>query len=174
MLVSLGRREHADDVVDLLRECHGRIRRFLVIARELATARAPAAEIAGVAAQVRRYFEESFPLHIEDEEQDIAPRLASAATAKMCAEHALHARAVAELVTACRDVERDPAQLASVPLVAIVDRVARELEAHLEQEERDIFPALRRLPVREREAMREAMRARRERAMASSSRQPGP
>ena len=39
--------------------------------------------------------------------------------------------------------------------------LATELEAHLELEERAIFPALRRLPEQVREAIRGAIRARR-------------
>src|SRR5512138_411206 len=73
MLLQLGRRVASEDVVDLLDECHGRIRRFLAMARALANAPRDAAlsEIVATASQVRRYFAEGFALHVEDEEIDI-------------------------------------------------------------------------------------------------------
>jgi hypothetical protein len=62
---STGKRAVTEDVVDSLIECHGRIRRFLVMAPQLAAAaHASPSEIESTAAQIRRYFVEGFPLHM--------------------------------------------------------------------------------------------------------------
>lgn len=70
MLVQVGRRVVSEDVVDLLTECHARIRRFLAMAHDLADAPGTTvpAEVVATAAQIRRYFSQGFALHIEDEE----------------------------------------------------------------------------------------------------------
>lgn len=174
MLVSLGKRQVAEDVVDLLLECHGRIRKFLAMARELAAATAAQpAEIADVAQQVRRYFSESLPLHIDDEHEDILPRLSGAgadvdrALAAMEAEHVSHAPIVTRLVELCGLLVGDPRQLAAVApeLITVVDRLSTEFSVHLEREESVIFPALRQLPAAVRDQVLVAMRERRARAM---------
>jgi iron-sulfur cluster repair protein YtfE (RIC family) len=174
MLFKIGRREAAEDAVALLLECHQRIRKFLTMARELAAARgADDAEIRGVAAQVRRYFVESLPLHIADEHEDIAPRLAGAnaevdrALAAMEAEHGEHQPIIDRLVALCDAIVAEPRQAAVIrgELGEVADRLTRELSVHLEREESVIFPALRALPSAERDAVVAAMRQRRDRAL---------
>src|SRR5690606_33889983 len=78
MLTSLSTRPKtaAQDLVDLLDECHQRIRRFLALAGEAAAHRgAPSSETAQACADVERYFKEALPLHVADEEESITPRL---------------------------------------------------------------------------------------------------
>lgn len=171
MLVKLGQRAKSEDIVDLLVECHGRIRKFLGFARDLALAHdAPREEIRQLAAQVRRYFAVSLPLHVADEEELIEPALAGTsaeiddALAAMHAEHATHEPALARLVGTCAWLERDPSVLASVgeTLAATAAELAAEFEPHLAREERVIFPALAALAADRRDAIRAAMRARRE------------
>jgi len=181
MLVQLGPRQPSEDVVDLLRDCHARIRRFLVQARQLAEAAEPPgvdpAEVRVVAGQIRRYFIEAFPLHLADEDEQIAPRLAGAspdvdrALALMAGGHASHCSLVARLVAICASLEEDPRRLAvaSIELARVAALLATELEAHLELEERAIFPALRRLPEQVREAIHGAIRARRARPAPAAS-----
>lgn len=161
-------------MVELLRECHDRIRRFLIMARRLATATdASLDEIRDVASQVRRYFVESLPLHIADEEKDIVPRLlgkndqVDRALAAMASEHALHAALVSRLVDVCTTLSAEPHQLAAraSELDAIAAQLATDFSAHLEAEERVIFPALRRLPSEARAGVLAAMRVRRERQL---------
>ncbi|HEU0029947.1 MAG TPA: hemerythrin domain-containing protein [Kofleriaceae bacterium] len=172
MLVSLGHRTSRDDVIDLLSECHLRIRKFIGLARQLArTPEVPADEAATVAGQVRRYFEQAFPLHVTDEDELISPCLAGhspdvdAALATMTADHGAHAGAVDRLVAACAAIEREPATLAA--RAAELGEAAAELtavvEPHLALEERTIFPALRSLTPDVRERVRTAMRERRQR-----------
>jgi len=178
MIVQLGQRQPSEDVVDLLRDCHERIRRFLVQARRLAeAASAEPAEIRAAAGQIRRYFTEAFPMHVDDEDEQIAPRLQGAssdvdrALAMMASGHASHGALIARLVAICASVEQDPRRLAvaSIELARVAALLATELEAHLELEERAIFPALRRLPQHVRDAIRGAIRARRARALRPAS-----
>jgi iron-sulfur cluster repair protein YtfE (RIC family) len=174
MLVQIGKRPEALDVVELLLECHERIRKFTRMARELAGARAAEAdEIRDVAGQVRRYFAESLPLHVKDEEQDILPRLAGRdrdvdrALAEMHAAHAEHEPRIARLVALCEQLVRDPGQLAAVSdeLGGLAGRLTTEFEAHLGVEERVIFPALRDLPSAARDEILAAVRQRRARVL---------
>jgi len=173
MLVQLGQRESSEDIVDLLSACHARIRRFLVQARRLAEAADETpAEIRAAASQIRRYFTEAFPLHLIDEDEQITPRLAGTspdvdrALALMASGHASHDSLVTRLVAICTSLEEDPRRIAvaSVELSRVAALLATELEAHLELEERAIFPAIRRLPEHVREAIRGEIRARRTRA----------
>jgi hemerythrin-like domain-containing protein len=165
MLVQIGQRKAEPDVVALLVECHGRIRKFLGFAQRIA--REPeveAEEVRAVAGQVRRYFAEALPLHIADEEELIVPALAGAgldaALAAMRAEHADHAAAVARLVEACDLLARDRA--ARGELGAAADALVELFEPHLAAEETVIFPAVAALLRERRDAIRQGMRARRE------------
>ena len=171
MLFQLGTRPASTDLVDLLRACHERIRRFTQLAARLAAAHEPpAAEVADLAGQIRRYFTISFPLHVADEDEHLAPRLAGqsaevdAALARMHAEHGAHAAPVARLVALCDDLVREPSHLAA--RAAELAAVAAELDAafapHLALEERVVFPALAQLPAADRAALRDALRERRE------------
>jgi iron-sulfur cluster repair protein YtfE (RIC family) len=170
MLVQVGKRSTSSDVVDLLLECHDRIRKFLTMARSLAAATgAEPEEIRSVAAQVRRYFGESLPLHVADEHEQILPRLAGTdaevdrALAAMEAEHAEHEPLVARLIASCSDLMQDPGRLDSraAELADVVERLSAELVRHLELEERVVLPAVRRLPASDRDAILAAMRQRR-------------
>src|SRR5262245_31350447 len=111
MLVRLGERRPSSDLVDLLLACHERIRRFTAMAARLAATSAPDAEVRDVAGQIRRYFAESFPLHLADEDEQLAPRLAGtsaevdAALAQMTTEHATHAPLVARVLAICSTLE---------------------------------------------------------------------
>lgn len=173
MLMPLSLRSVPEDAVDLLRDCHARIRRYLVQARQLASAEATdPAEIRAAAGQIRRYFTEAFPLHVLEEDEQIAPRLRGAspdvdrALALMAGSHASHAGLAARLTAICASLEEDPRRLGLVAteLGRVAALLATELEAHLELEERAIFPAVRKLPEPVREAIRGAIRARRARA----------
>lgn len=143
MLVSIGSRRAAADLVDQLLDCHARIRGMVALAHRIAAPPpAPAAEIAAAAADVARYFTEAYPQHVADEELDLAPRLrgrdpgVDAALAAMHAEHDQHQAAIDRMIAACRAGQ-----------VAVIGAAATELEAgmlaHLEHEERVMFPAVR-------------------------------
>lgn len=171
MFVQLGARRASSELVDLLLACHERIRKFTQAAARLAAGQgAPGAEIAELAAQIRRYFAVSFPLHVADEDDHVAPRLAGTsaeiddALARMHADHADHAAPVARLVAICAALEADPAQLPAhaAELATVAGTLDAAFAPHLALEERVVFPALARLPDAERATMRDALRARRE------------
>jgi iron-sulfur cluster repair protein YtfE (RIC family) len=171
MLTRIGATRAPDDVVDLLLECHARIRSFTALAARLAGEAPAADEVRIAAAQVRRYFEEALPLHALDEEESILPRLAGRdaeldrALATMHDEHAAHGETIERVVRLCRELEAAPERHAelSPPLAAAADALRAHFVRHLEPEEETIFPAIRRLlgPEERAEIVRE-LRARRD------------
>jgi iron-sulfur cluster repair protein YtfE (RIC family) len=154
MFTRIGRPAAAGDAVDLLLECHERIRAFLALAHRIAEV-GPSApgSVAEAAARVRRYFTEALPLHAQDEEASILPRLrgldarVDAELEAMAREHREHERPMRELVAACEEIARAPESLPG--LASRVGRAATELERHfaehLGREESVIFPAMRQL-----------------------------
>jgi iron-sulfur cluster repair protein YtfE (RIC family) len=178
-MLTIGSRRPAapQDVVDLLLECHTRIRSFCDLAVRLGEAPSPAPEeVTDAATRVRRYLVEALPLHARDEEESILPRLAGRAPeidralVVMHAEHGAHGPLVDAVVALCGELadtpERHPAL---APELARAARALREdFEEHLAAEERTIFPAIRSLVApEERTRMLEELRARR--APASST-----
>ena len=171
MLIGPGKHAAPGDAVDLLLECHTRIRHFLALARRLGEARgeSPTA-LAGAAGQVHRYFTLALPLHAQDEEESIAPRLKGRDAAldaeldAMTREHREHQRPLGMLVAACAEVAGDPGRL--VEVAGVLLRATAELEVHfaehLAREEQVILPAVRRLlDVTTREGIVSEMRGRR-------------
>jgi iron-sulfur cluster repair protein YtfE (RIC family) len=153
LISSLKRRElSSGDAVDLLLECHARIRHFSTLAVSLADVIAvPAVQVAETARQVRRYFELGLPLHVQDEEQSIAPRLQGIlpelddALAAMRGEHTLAEEPLAELVTLCSRLGEAPDELGVVQrrLATAAGHLTKLFDAHLSAEEARVFPALR-------------------------------
>src|SRR5690606_21871845 len=129
---------------DLLLACHGRIREFIALAVAIGE-RADVSddEVADASARVQRYFSVALPLHVEDEEQGVLPRLhgrsaeVDAALDRMCDEHDRHAaplRRLCELAASLRACPRDASARAA--LADVGRRLRAELEPHLEAEER--------------------------------------
>ncbi len=154
MLTVLGKAPARGDAVDLLLECHDRIRSFLALARRVAEA-GPAERdaIPEAATRVHRYFTQALPLHARDEEDSILPRLrgrdpeVDRALEDMAREHAEHEPPLARLTGACEALARAPDRHAA--LAPTIAAATGELEAHfaghLRREEEVIFPAMRRL-----------------------------
>jgi iron-sulfur cluster repair protein YtfE (RIC family) len=174
VLVQIRKPAEPGDVVDLLLECHGRIRTFLKMASDLAALRTgPADEVRSVAAQIHRYFTEALPLHICDEQELVLPQIASwsveidRALAQMVDDHAAHAEWVDRLTGICAVLSSDPRQLATLgpELGRVAGELTAEMDRHLEIEERVIFPALRRLTTEQRDEILNAMRERRARVL---------
>lgn len=170
MLLSIGRRQHEPDLVDLLSECHDRIRRFLDLAHRLTTTAGLADDdVRTAAGQIHRYFTTAFPLHMADEEEAILPYLRGrdgtleVALARMKADHTDHADLVQRLVAECDQLTHQPRQLAARAraFAEVTDELTLTLEAHLALEELVIFPAIAALPMVDRAAVRAEMRARR-------------
>ncbi|HZZ84139.1 MAG TPA: hemerythrin domain-containing protein [Anaeromyxobacteraceae bacterium] len=154
MLTRLGARPTEGDLVDLLLDCHQRIRTFTDLAARLAAAERPSAEeVRDAAARVHRYFSEALPLHARDEEESILPRLegrepeVDRALSRMRAEHAVHGEPVGAVLALCAALRDDPARHAELApaLGAAAGELRRHFDGHLELEERVIFPAVRRL-----------------------------
>jgi hemerythrin-like domain-containing protein len=154
MAVQLGAKPAANGAVDLLLECHQRIRSFVSLAKRLARAGdLGPEEIAEAAGSVRRYFQEALPLHAADEEESVAPLLAGrdpaldGALAVMRREHGEHAGVVGRVAALCAELARTPARHAA--LAPLLGAAAAELERHfafhLALEEETLFPALKRV-----------------------------
>lgn len=158
MLVSLGaRRMHDGDVVDLLLDCHERIRRFTALAQRVGRSDtvqpAPSAhEVAEACEQIDRYFSQALPLHVRDEEESLWPRLRGhrapidEALERMHAQHEQHGPLLQALREACKDLRREPENAAlKLELAGIADALAKEFAEHLALEEDVLFPAVRQL-----------------------------
>jgi len=154
VLTRLGGAAIAEDAVGLLLDCHARIRTFTELATRLAAAAdADPAEIRDAARRVRRYFDEALPLHAQDEEESVLPRLRGQDPAvddaldAMSREHREHEAPLLHVLRACRELERDPAALPRVagPLGAAAAELTAHFASHLAQEEAIVFPAMRRL-----------------------------
>ncbi len=170
-LVSVDRRAPQVDLVARLHECHDEIREFLALATQLGNATQPTeADVERVAAQIVRYFTFAFPLHLADENEELAPRLARRtrelddALLVMERDHDRQEHAIDALVHACSTLSHEPARHAELAreLLAATTRVTRLVEPHLVLEELVIFPALALLSLREIEEIQAAMRARRQ------------
>ncbi len=154
MLGKIGRAVAPADAVDLLLECHGRIRAFLAMARRLGEATGESAQaVSDAAVQVHRYFTLALPLHARDEEESILPRLrgrdplVDLQLDVMVQEHQEHREPLGRLVDACAEIGADPGR--HPRLAGSVLRATTELDRHflhhLAREEEVIFPAVRRL-----------------------------
>ncbi len=160
-----------EGIVELLLDCHARIRSFSDLAVRIAETRgASPAEIADAAASVRRYFLEALPLHARDEEDSVLPRLAGrdpvvdAALVAMHRDHVGHAEVLEPVLAMCADLVAAPDRHPEVaPALAEAGRRMRaHFEAHLASEEATIFPALaREVAADEQRRMAEELRRRR-------------
>ncbi len=170
-MLSIGTPRPAEGIVDLLLECHARIRAFSELAIRLAEAPGTdPAEVADAAGRVRRYFDEALPLHARDEEESLLPRLAGrdpavdAALVAMHREHEAHGELLDPVVALCGELAAAPERHAELaPALARSGRRLRaHFEAHLATEEATIFPAvLRHVPDEEQRRMVAELRARR-------------
>ena len=171
-MIGIGRPAPASDEPQvLLRECHERIRFFTGLARRLAdTEDRPESQVADAAGRVRRYFSEALPLHRDDEDESLAPRLrgrdpiVDAALVAMTAEHGEMHGDLTALVGIAEELARAPGRLTElrVELHRVMDRLEPAWERHLAGEEQVVFPAMESLLAPdERACVRAEMRARR-------------
>ena len=153
MLHAIGKKQQSEELVDLLLGCHGRIRTFLAIAIAIGEkAEASDDDVADGGARVQRYFSEALPLHVEDEEEGVLPRLhgrspeVDAALDTMCDEHDQHEAPLRHLLELCARLRSTPGDAATRAALAGAGRhLLAVLEPHLEAEERVVFPAIRAL-----------------------------
>jgi iron-sulfur cluster repair protein YtfE (RIC family) len=169
-MLSIGSRHAPQDLVDLLLDCHARIREFTSLARRLAEARQPPVdEVRDAASRVRRYFVEALPLHARDEEESLVPRLRGRDPAldreleEMLGEHVAHGEILDRVVELCGALVEAPGRHAELApaLGSAAAALERHFDEHLGREERAIFPAVRALPDHERAVAVAELRARR-------------
>lgn len=152
MLVKIGGIKARGDVVDLLLDCHGRIRSFSALAVRLAEVEgASDEEVREAAFRVRRYFMVAFPRHVADEEDSVLPRLlgkdpaVDEALHAMAREHAEHEAPLASLLTACATLSERPEALPELreSLARDASHLQCAFEEHLRAEEAVVLPAMR-------------------------------
>lgn len=144
----LGETPSGEGLVDLLLACHARIRRHARLALTIgARMELPLGEVMGVATQCLRYFSEALPLHVRDEEDSLAPRLAGrsesldATLAQMRAQHFAHEVLLDVMTEALRAVLAEPASAQHRRRLAdAAATLETDLEAHLSLEEAALFP----------------------------------
>jgi hemerythrin-like domain-containing protein len=142
------------NVVDLLIDCHQKIRHFAAVVQKLAHAEgASLSEISSAADSAYRYFTVSLPLHEADEEESLHPRLLSrgeqelaAALDSMCHQHQAIDDLIERLLPVLRLVASNPAALpqAHAELCTLSKALLEIFQGHLELEEKVIFPAVAR------------------------------
>lgn len=156
MLVPLRFQTAADekrDALDLLLECHGRIRNFTGVAIRLAEETAPGPERVAAAEALQRYFTQALPLHVADEDQALMPRLLAAgvvpevaeALREMRRQHVEIELLLEGLVAYWAALRESPALHAELATTLRADsrRLDTFMRAHLELEEKVIFPSIR-------------------------------
>lgn len=159
MLHTLRRREQdtgPTDAIDMMLDCHRRIRHFTAVAVALpdATAIHPA-DIAAAAAGVARYFGEALPLHSADEDRSLVPRMLAHDAPKavrvaldaMMEQHAGLERTLAKALPRWHDIASDPTRLDehADALRGLAAQLSAQWDEHLGLEEGTIFPAARAL-----------------------------
>ena len=148
MLKQIGQAKPPDLRQNLL-DCHDRIRKFTAIALRLGQP-APIEEVAEAAAAVKRYFTIALPLHAEDEDLSLAPRLRIAAPAlaelldKMSAEHLPIHQTIADLNPLWQSVIEEPARQREMAgrLRAPAGWLSELFQSHLRPEEEILFPQM--------------------------------
>ncbi len=155
MPIPIGRlssRATSSDPAELLHECHDRIRQHMRGASALAGAAADDPAIAPTAQAVHRYFRIALPLHAQDEDVSVGPRLADTglpdsyhqAVADMTAQHADIDAVLDRLLPAWRRLVEEPSALDSIRETLTADTAALEAlwRIHLEMEEQIVFPLI--------------------------------
>lgn len=168
MLISIGKKQTGEGLLELLAACHARIRHFAKLAHEIALHELSPDETTARCREVQRYFAEALPLHVADEEESLLPRLrgrrapVDEALAAMHAQHAEHEPLLAALDRALEALAARPSDAAErARLEAVAAPLGPALEYHLALEEREIFPALAQLDAATEAAIVQELRARR-------------
>lgn len=158
----------------LLEECHERIRTHTEAARRLAGPEGrsvPAEQRIEAALALGRYFGKGLPLHVEDEDFSLAPRLrakapkdASPHLEQMISEHVETEELLARLLPLWqRLADGEAGEDLFLELAPDTLKLSTLLAGHLENEERFLFPlALQVLSAGELEQLATEIRARRQ------------
>ena len=168
----LSRRASSSEPAELLLECHDRIRQHMRGAIALSTASADDPAVPATAEAVHRYFSVALPLHSEDEDASVGPRLratpltgeAASAVAAMTAQHADIDLALLRLLPMWARLASEPASLSGLRETLVRDTMHFDAlwAVHLDLEERIVFPLVTgRLDQATRAEIVREMRARR-------------
>ena len=158
------------DVVEVLLEAHTEVRQVVAMAESLASGNATASA-RETALTVAEHVQWLHPLHCEDEERSLAPRLqgrnraVDEALAQMQRQHLALEAPLARVRLVCSVLSRDISRLHALrfELGAAAGDLRERLAAHHAFEESLIFPALKRLLyVDELESIHSEMKARRD------------
>jgi hemerythrin-like domain-containing protein len=166
------------NALEMLLDCHVRIRHFMQLSRTLALAEfAPAGEIAETAAAIYRYFDLALPLHEADENETLFPRLQAVliegnlvreAAETMVEQHKAIDELAADLLSICDSLRGHPEALPTLAsrIEDVTSALDKIFDAHLKLEETVIFPAaLESLTAEQLEEMAREMQRRRQPAM---------
>ena len=146
------------------------MRTVTALAKQLSTRDAPSdAEVREVASKLHRYFTVALPLHEQDEDRSLFPRLvehvpALAPTiALLRADHRRQTQVVAVLVATCEQLQaqQGPARELAGALAAAAADVEESWKDHMAIEERELFPVAHQLASAARAAIAQEMRERR-------------
>jgi hemerythrin-like domain-containing protein len=145
--------ERAVDAIDLLLSAHHRIRTFTGVAVRLLIVEGLGPKtVTEAASAVHRYFADGLPLHHEDEDQSLMPRLRKHASENLMAalqtahrEHRKLEEVLARLLPAWQAIADDPQRLPAMAGALALDTLRFEQlwKHHLQLEEETIFPAAR-------------------------------
>jgi hypothetical protein len=175
-MIAIGRGPRAEldegDPLALLAACHERIRRFAALAIELCGPAVGERDRAEAAAAVARYFGEAMPLHVDDEERDLEPRIARRAPGAevfgllgmLARQHRRIEAIIESAMPAWRELAAGTtlATDALAALAAAAASLADACDEHLGLEERELWPRAREhLDATDLAAIAAAMRARR-------------
>lgn len=158
------------DVVECLLEAHVETRQVVSLACALSS-RSATADSRETAQHISDFVEWMLPLHCDDEERSIAPRLSGrnatvdGALSRMQRQHRALEAPLTRLRLICRMIARDVSRLHVLrfELATAAEDVQRRLDEHQAFEEAAVFPALKKLLyVDELESIAGEMRTRRD------------
>ena len=167
--LSVHPQRESGELVDLLSECHARIRYFMALALEAGRrADVPVEPVTQACVAVERYFVEALPLHVADEEESIEPclrgmtRAMDQALDAMSRQHQQHTPLLEALLRATAAVRNKPHdERARDALTNAAVALQSEMEEHLLFEESVVFPATRQLSREIRASIVDELRQRR-------------
>lgn len=166
--------QEPDGVLRRLLACHDRIRMFTGLAGAVASASegTEPAELVDAARRLLRYFTVDLPFHSADEDESLLPRLrwvdsaeVQAALLGMTRQHAELQAVIDDLCWAWARILEEPARRHAlhVQLASGARQLADGFAAHLDVEEKIIFPQLQQLADEEQRAILREMERRRAR-----------
>jgi hemerythrin-like domain-containing protein len=151
------------EILELLMACHSRIRRFTGGLVALCSTPAEDERVVPTAEACLRYFREALPLHAQDEEESLLPRVLALPDPPIQALQAMreqHEGIEALLPRVCGELEAIAGGRAlSEP--ELLERFSGLLLRHIEAEERAIFVRVGELSAEDQQAMVGELRARR-------------